>query len=68
MLFEMLTGDFLFEPRKGPEFSKNEDHLAQMQELIGNIYNNIYKQFKNTKINFLNNIKKIFTLNIYKKF
>jgi len=28
MIFEMLTGDFLFEPRKGPEFSKNEDHLA----------------------------------------
>ena len=35
MIFEMLTGDFLFEPRKGPEFSKNEDHLAQMQELLG---------------------------------
>lgn len=28
MLFEMLTGDFLFEPRKGPKFSKNEDHIA----------------------------------------
>lgn len=28
MLFEMLTGDFLFEPRKGPTFSKNDDHLA----------------------------------------
>lgn len=35
MLFEMLTGDFLFEPRKGPDFSKNEDHLAQVQELLG---------------------------------
>lgn len=28
MIFEMLTGDFLFEPRKGADFSKNEDHLA----------------------------------------
>ena len=28
MLFEILTGDFLFEPRKGPNFSKNDDHLA----------------------------------------
>jgi len=28
MIFEMLTGDFLFEPRKGSDFSKNEDHLA----------------------------------------
>eukprot|EP01017_Pseudomicrothorax_dubius_P036158 TRINITY_DN5153_c0_g1_i4.p1 TRINITY_DN5153_c0_g1~~TRINITY_DN5153_c0_g1_i4.p1 ORF type:complete len:729 (+),score=180.41 TRINITY_DN5153_c0_g1_i4:145-2331(+) len=33
MLFEMLTGDFLFEPRKGPNFSKDDDHLAQIAEL-----------------------------------
>ena len=30
MIFEMLTGDFLFDPRKGPNFSKNDDHLAQV--------------------------------------
>jgi len=35
MMFEMLTGDFLFEPRKGPNFGKNDDHLAQMEELLG---------------------------------
>ena len=35
MLFELITGDFLFEPRKGAHFSKNDDHLAQMQELMG---------------------------------
>jgi serine/threonine-protein kinase SRPK3 len=28
LLFELLTGEFLFEPRKGPNFSKNDDHLA----------------------------------------
>jgi len=28
MLFELITGDFLFEPRKGAHFSKNDDHLA----------------------------------------
>jgi len=33
MIFEMLTGDFLFEPRKGPNFGKNDDHIAQIQEL-----------------------------------
>jgi hypothetical protein len=33
MIFEMLTGDFLFEPRKGANYSKSDDHLAQM---IGN--------------------------------
>ncbi|KAM3147844.1 hypothetical protein pb186bvf_000172 [Paramecium bursaria] len=35
MIFELLTGDFLFEPRKGGNFSKNDDHLAQIQELVG---------------------------------
>lgn len=34
MMFEMLTGDFLFEPRKGPNFSKSDDHLAQIIELV----------------------------------
>ena len=29
-IFEMLTGDFLFEPRDGPKFSKDDDHLAQI--------------------------------------
>lgn len=34
MVFEMVTGDFLFDPRKGSSYSKNEDHLAQMVELL----------------------------------
>jgi len=28
MIFEMITGDFLFEPRKGQTFDKDDDHLA----------------------------------------
>lgn len=35
MLFEMVTGDFLFEPRKGYYYDKDDDHLAQMCELLG---------------------------------
>jgi len=35
MLFEIATGEFLFEPRKGSTFGKNDDHLAQMMELLG---------------------------------
>ncbi|CAG9313737.1 unnamed protein product [Blepharisma stoltei] len=35
MLFELLTGDFLFEPRSGKDTDKNEDHLAQMIETLG---------------------------------
>jgi len=34
-IFEMLTGDFLFDPRKGQNYDKDDDHLAQMMELLG---------------------------------
>lgn len=35
MLFELATGDFLFGPHAGKRYSKDEDHLAQIIELIG---------------------------------
>lgn len=35
MIFELITGDFLFEPRKGDTYSKNDDHMAQIIELLG---------------------------------
>jgi len=35
MVFELITGDFLFEPRKGPNYTKTDDQLAQMMELLG---------------------------------
>lgn len=37
MTFEMLTGELLFNPRKdqNENFGKNDDHLAQMMELLG---------------------------------
>jgi serine/threonine-protein kinase SRPK3 len=28
MAFELITGDFLFEPRKGGEYEQDDDHLA----------------------------------------
>lgn len=37
MIFELLTGDFLFEPRTGKHYDKNEDHIAQMIELLGKV-------------------------------
>jgi len=30
----MVTGDFLFEPRREVAMTKDEDHLAQMMELL----------------------------------
>ena len=41
VLFELLTGDFLFYPKDGSKYSKNDgkwfsiDHIAQMIELLG---------------------------------
>ena len=37
MVYELLTGDFLFKPRCGDSFTKEDDHLAQIIELLGNI-------------------------------
>ena len=39
MAFELATGDFLFEPHAGTSYSKDEDHLAHMMELLGEIPN-----------------------------
>eukprot|EP01126_Amoeba_proteus_P028495 TRINITY_DN2809_c0_g2_i1.p1 TRINITY_DN2809_c0_g2~~TRINITY_DN2809_c0_g2_i1.p1 ORF type:complete len:435 (+),score=86.42 TRINITY_DN2809_c0_g2_i1:210-1514(+) len=35
IVFELLTGDLLFEPKAGRTFEKNDDHLAQISELVG---------------------------------
>jgi len=35
MLFELVTGDYLFDPKKGKTYRKNDDHLALITELIG---------------------------------
>ncbi|ORX72878.1 kinase-like protein [Linderina pennispora] len=35
LIFELLTGDYLFEPHSGGRYSKDEDHIAQIIETIG---------------------------------
>ncbi|XP_069692909.1 SRSF protein kinase 3-like isoform X2 [Periplaneta americana] len=37
MAFELATGDYLFEPHSGEDYSRDEDHLAHIIELLGNI-------------------------------
>ena len=37
MAFEMATGDYLFEPHSGDDYSRDEDHLAHVIELVGPI-------------------------------
>ena len=35
--FELATGDYLFEPHSGEDYSRDEDHLAHIIELLGPI-------------------------------
>ncbi|KAM6927907.1 SRSF protein kinase 3-like [Xenentodon cancila] len=35
MAFELATGDYLFDPQPGPTFSREEDHIAHIIELLG---------------------------------
>lgn len=35
LVFELLTGDYLFDPRSGKTYTKDDDHMAQIIELIG---------------------------------
>lgn len=37
LIFELLTGDYLFDPRDGKTYNKDDDHIAQIIELIGMI-------------------------------
>lgn len=37
MAFELATGDYLFEPHSGEEYTRDEDHLAHIIELLGEI-------------------------------
>lgn len=37
MAFELATGDYLFEPHSGEDYSRDEDHLAHVIELMGPI-------------------------------
>ncbi|KAF3831451.1 hypothetical protein GH733_000263 [Mirounga leonina] len=37
MAFELATGDYLFEPHSGEEYTRDEDHIAHIIELIGRI-------------------------------
>lgn len=35
IIFELITGDYLFSPQSGRKYDRNEDHIALMIELLG---------------------------------
>ena len=32
-MFELITGDYLFDPQSGTKYGKDDDHIAQIIEL-----------------------------------
>lgn len=41
LVFELATGDFLFDPHSGPDYDRDEDHVALMIELLGPVPRNM---------------------------
>ncbi|OBA24303.1 kinase-like protein [Metschnikowia bicuspidata var. bicuspidata NRRL YB-4993] len=49
LIFELLTGDYLFDPRNGKSYTKDDDHIAQIIELIGYFPRTMLKEGFNTR-------------------
>jgi len=47
IVFELITGDLLYDPRAGKTWDREEDHLAMMIELLGNFPKNVTSVGKN---------------------
>lgn len=61
MAFELATGDYLFEPHSGENYSRDEDHIAHIIELLGPIpkhiiFSGVYTQFTFNRKGELKNI------------
>ncbi|KAI4793875.1 hypothetical protein KUCAC02_032430 [Chaenocephalus aceratus] len=42
MTFELATGDYLFEPHSGEDYSRDEDHIALIMELLGKVPRKVF--------------------------
>lgn len=49
LIFEMATGDFLFDPHSGEGYDRDEDHLALMIELLGPLPKGFRERGKHTQ-------------------
>lgn len=64
LIFELITGDLLFEPDEGHSYSKDDDHIAQILELLGEFPSYLLNQGRYTRTFFnsrgqLRNISKL---------
>lgn len=44
LVFELLTGDYLFDPKSGKSYTKDDDHFAQVIELLGPLPRSLLKE------------------------
>ena len=49
IIYELITGDFLFNPESGPNFCKNDSHLAKFIEICGKMPRNFIERGENWK-------------------
>lgn len=52
MAFELATGDYLFDPQSGATYSREEDHIAHIIELLGPLPTPFALSGKNSKLYF----------------
>uniref|UniRef100_A0A8C6UW49 non-specific serine/threonine protein kinase n=1 Tax=Neogobius melanostomus TaxID=47308 RepID=A0A8C6UW49_9GOBI len=50
--FELATGDYLFDPQAGATFSREEDHIAHIMELLGQLPSQFALSGKDYKLYF----------------
>lgn len=67
MVFELLTGDYLFDPKAGKTYEKDDDHVAQIEELLGQFPRHIALsgKFSNELFNKKGVLRKIEKLNMW---
>jgi len=64
--FELLTGELLFQPKPGTEYSEDDDHLASIWETIGNFPLNWASSSKfSWKFFTKNGLKKVSELHLF---
>jgi len=49
MIFELATGEYLFDPHSGSNYCRDEDHLAHIIELLGPVPKHICMMGKYSK-------------------
>ena len=66
MIFELATGDYLFEPKSGENFTKNDDHLSKFIQLLGKIPKKLVSRGANSN-KYFNKLGKLKRINGKKK-